>query len=84
MSGEHRWANLIDDAAIPDQAARVVQVINHLVESRQVSRATVIVACAQILAQTITEAPPDLAGAVRDGVLTLVDDYAVHFAVIPS
>lgn len=82
MSDKHSWANVILNNARDEQAERVVQAVNNLTATRDVNAASVIVAYAQILAQSITQAPPDVAAEVRNGILTMIDDFATHFAVI--
>jgi hypothetical protein len=40
-----------------------------------------MMACAQLVAQTITAAPPDVAKEVREGIMALIDDYAMRLAM---
>lgn len=79
VTAARRWADAILTGANDEQASLVVDAVNGLPGG--VGRASVILACAQILAQSITNAPPDLAAAVRDGILIMIDDYAMHFAL---
>jgi hypothetical protein len=79
VTAARRWANAILAGANDEQASRVVDAVNGLPGG--VGRASVILACAQILAQSITNAPPGLAAEVRDGILIMIDDYAMHFAL---
>jgi hypothetical protein len=81
---DHTWANLVILGATDDGARAVVDAINKLTRAGPTNRACVIVACTQILAQNITQAGPDIAAQVREGIMTLIDDYAARLAMEES
>ncbi len=76
---DHRWANLIIRRADDDDAMFLMRAINSAT-AHGISRAAVIVVCAQILAQNITDADPAIAAEMREGVLLMIDDFAMRFA----
>lgn len=78
---DHKWADLIIQRARDDDAALVVDAINKLVASRRANNGSVILACAQVLAQTIVNAPPGDAKEVREGIIGLIDDFAMRLAM---
>ncbi len=80
QSGQ-RWARLIREGATEAEVIAVIQAINELSWSRQANRAALTVACAQILAQNVTQAPPDIAAEIRDGILALIDGFAMQSAI---
>lgn len=74
----HRWANVIRDMVDDEHAAVVILGINELMVMHRIKRASLIVACAQMLAQEITGADPDIAPEVRRGIMALIDGYAMQ------
>lgn len=78
---DHRWANTIRQGARDDDAALVVDAINHLTATHRVNNGSVILACTQVMAQTIVNAPPGNAREVREGIISLIDDYAMRVAL---
>lgn len=77
---EQKWGLSIRRRAPETEIRAIVDVVNKLTASGLVSRAAIIVACAQILAQNITGAPPDVAPEIRAGILALVDGFAMQSA----
>lgn len=75
------WARLLWDGAADAEVIAVIEAINGLTASKRANRAAVMVACAQILAQNVTQAPLDLAAEIRAGVLALIDGFAMQSAV---
>lgn len=73
---DQKWANLISARATDSGTSRIISAIN---EAGITSRADVIVACAQILAQNIVGGGQD-AKEVRSGIHALIDGYAVFVA----
>jgi hypothetical protein len=77
---DQQWAAVIWARAADADIVAVLEVINELTASTKVNQAAVMVACAQILAQSITRAPLDVAGEVRAGILSLIDGLAMQSA----
>lgn len=81
----HRWASVIRRAIRDDAVDLVIKTINGLTGSAgSINNASLMSACAQILAQSITKAPPDIAPEVRAGIMELIDGYAMQDAVSRS
>jgi hypothetical protein len=81
---DHLWANLVIAGARDEEAIKVVKAINRLTVSGECNRGSIITACAQILAQCITGAPPNVAAEVRAGIMGLIDDFAMRLATATS
>ena len=64
-----------------DETAAIVDAVNMITKAGQANTGSVVIACSQILAQTIARAGPEIAPEVRAGILTLIDDYAMRYAV---
>ncbi|HEY4153525.1 MAG TPA: hypothetical protein VGM38_09410 [Pseudolysinimonas sp.] len=75
------WARAIQNGATELQVRAVICAINRLTGSQRTNGAAVMVACAQILGQSIADAGPDIASEMRAGLLTLVDGFAMQVAV---
>ena len=80
MGEDHQWANLIIQGALQEGAMAVIDAVNVLTHSGKANRGSVIVACAQMMAQTIVAANPADAREVRAGIVALIDDYAMRLA----
>lgn len=78
---DHYLANVIIQGARDDQAILVFRAINRLTRYGSMNRGSVMVACAQILAHCITQAEPEIAPEVREGIIGLIDSYAMRLAV---
>ena len=76
---DHLWANLIIQGAREDGAMEIIAMINKISGAGRANRGSVMVACAQMMAQTIIAAGAD-AKEVREGIMTLIDDYATRLA----
>lgn len=75
------WATRIREGARGDNDALIIDAINRSVVNHRANNGSVMLACAQILAQTIVNAPPDIAREVRQGIISLIDDYAMRVAL---
>ena len=78
------WAKIIRSAAENRQVEKVITAVNIITERRGANRAAVIVACAQILAQSITGGAEDeISHEMRQGIMALIDGFAMRLAVQP-
>lgn len=75
------WAHVVKEAARESQVNLVIDTINILTREEHANHAEIIVACAQILAQSITLASPDIAREIRLGVMSLIDGFATQHAI---
>lgn len=73
MSDPNQWALVILANSSDAEGRRVIDAMNELQYRGKVSRASNIMACAQILAHHIAEAEPDITSEVRDGIVKLID-----------
>jgi hypothetical protein len=82
MADDTQWANVIRAEAHDDRVQRVIEAINRETHMAHAKLADVIVACVQILGQTVANAPSDpvIAGEIRRGIMSLIDGYAMQFA----
>jgi hypothetical protein len=78
----HHWANVIREGTRDDEVMLVMQAVNNLTMNRQAKLDSIIIACTQILAQSIVMAPPEVARGIRQGIMTLIDGYATQVAVM--
>ncbi len=74
----NEWARVIQNGTSDRDVRAVISAINE----SGVNGAAVMVACTQVLAQSITDASPDIAREVRAGLLALIDGYATRLAMI--
>ena len=70
-------ANILMNNADDDEIATIIDAIN--TTHGRVNCASIVIACAQTLAQHITAAGK-LAPHMRRGIMTLIDDYATRVA----
>jgi hypothetical protein len=82
LDGRH-WANSFRAGSHDDEAAAIVDAVNMITTAGHANVASVVLACSQMLAQTIAHAGPEIAPEVRAAILTLIDDYAMRYAVEP-
>lgn len=75
------WAQIIISKATDEEISVVIGRINDATISGDVSRASVIVGCAQVLAQCIAGADADISQEVRAGIISLIDGFAMQVAV---
>ena len=73
-------ASLYRAWASDDEVARIIDAINKITRDGRMNKADMIVACAQILAQTITSADARFAGNIRGGVIALIDGFVMQIA----
>ena len=81
MTDKHEWANLIIRGAREDGSIAIIDAINKVTASGIANRGSVMVACAQIMAQTIVDAGSENADVIRAAIMTLIDDYAIRLAM---
>jgi hypothetical protein len=81
---DHTWANVIIRGAKEDGAMAIIEAINQITASGRANTGSCAVACAQILAQIVVQADPRDAPEVRQGIMSLIDDYAIRLAVEKS
>jgi cytochrome c-type biogenesis protein CcmH/NrfF len=74
------WARVIRDNSRPDGIRHAIQGINRETLLRRANHADVILACAQILGQTIAGSGPDIAAEMRSGIMSMIDGYAMEVA----
>lgn len=74
------WARLIMERAEDSEGDELFHAINALTKSGRINRSSLIVACSQMLAQCITDAPRD-GREIRAGILSLIDGFAMSKAV---
>jgi hypothetical protein len=79
-TGQH-WAEVIRTGSTNDGVETVVRAIDDATLSKRLNRADVIVACAQILGQSITPSGPFIAAEMRQGIMALIDGYAMQVAL---
>lgn len=77
----HYWANVLIAGTNQDEAALVMEAINDLTATRRAKTGAVLIVCAQILAQQIVRAPPLVKTEIRQGIISLIDDYIMRIAV---
>lgn len=74
-------ANLIRDETNDKDVERIIAVINR--ETRSIKRGAVIIACAQLLGQTIAHRDgASVAGDMRAAISKLIDGYATRFSIM--
>lgn len=76
-----RWARAIRAGSTATGIDAAVQALNCEIRSAHLTRADVIVACAQLLGQSVANAGPDCAAEMRAGILAMVDGYTMQTAV---
>lgn len=75
------WAAAIQRGAPDEQVFAIIDAINVLTAAGNANRAALMVAAAQLLAQSITAAPRNIAPDIRAGIMVLIDGFAMQFAV---
>ena len=78
------WARIIQNGAIETQVRDVIEAINRFSHAERANGASIMVACAQILGQSIVDAGPDIASEMRSGLMALIDGYAMKVAAITT
>jgi hypothetical protein len=76
------WARIIQNGATAPQVHEVISAINKLTGARRTNGASVMVACAQILGQSISDAGPEIAAEMRLGLMAMVDGFAMQTATL--
>lgn len=75
------WAKLVRDGSTDQGVMGVIAAINRETHSHRAKQADVIVACAQVLGQSIAPGGPKIASELRQAVMTMIDGYALQVAV---
>ena len=75
------WAQIIRDGSSDEGVRWVILAVNRETAARRSNRGDVMVACAQILGQSIAEGGPEIAAEVRQGILSMIDGYTMEVAV---
>lgn len=76
-----QWARVVKDGATADGVKHVILAINRETAMRRANRADVMVACAQLLGQSIAPGGPEIAKELRQAVMAMIDGYAMEVAV---
>jgi hypothetical protein len=75
------WAALVRDGSSERGVTGIITAVNLETKSRGATQGDVIVACAQILGQSIAPGGPHMAVELRQAIMTLIDGYAFRVAV---
>lgn len=75
------WAKLVRDGSSDRGVQGIIAAINRETTSHRSNRADAIVACAQILGQSIAPGGPEIAAELRQAIMALIDGYAFQVAV---
>lgn len=75
------WASLVKDGSSERGVKWIIAAINEETGARRATQADVIVACAQILGQSIAPGGPEIASELRQAVMSLIDGYTCQVAV---
>lgn len=75
------WARIIQDGATDEGVQHVIRSINRLTDERIANHGDVMVACAQILGQSIVLGGSAIAAEMRAGLIALIEGYATRVAV---
>jgi hypothetical protein len=78
------WAKIVRDGSSDRGVTGIITAINLVTKSREANQADVVVACAQILGQSIAPGGPYLASELRQAVMSLIDGYTFIVAVEAS
>lgn len=72
------WQRMIRQGASDAEVAIMINAINTTTKAGRINRASVIAACAQVLAQCIGDSPPNIASEIRAGILAMIDGFAME------
>jgi hypothetical protein len=75
------WAKLVQDGSSDRGVMCIITAINDETKAYRANQADVIVACAQILGQSIAPGGPEIASELRQAVMSLIDGYTLRVAV---
>ncbi len=70
-----RIAGILHKNAESDEVELVMRTLDDIVTGRRASRGVVLVACAQILAHCIVDAPEIISSDIKNGIDALIDLY---------
>jgi hypothetical protein len=72
---DKRYSQLIITEAKDAQVAAVIRTVSEMTLRKQVNAAAVLVACSEILAQSIVKADPSIAPEFRAAIIELIDSF---------
>lgn len=75
------WAKVVRDGSTDRGVVEIILAINRETQAKRANQADVIVACAQILGQSIAPGGPEIASELRQAVMSLIDGYTFRVAV---
>lgn len=75
------WASLVKGGSSERGVKCIIAAINEETGRRRATQADVIVACAQVLGQSIAPGGPEIASELRQAVMSLIDGYTFRVAV---
>jgi hypothetical protein len=76
-----RWSQLIHSVATHAGVTALISAANAELTAERCNNADLIVACAQLLGQSISTGSGATAAGKRKGILVMVDTYATIFAI---
>jgi cytochrome c-type biogenesis protein CcmH/NrfF len=80
MPSAKDWAKVVRDGSTDGGVVSVILAINEETRSKRANQADVMVACAQILGQSIAPGGPDIASELRQAVMSMIDGYTYQVA----
>lgn len=75
------WAKVVRDGSSDRGVEGIIAAISRETTSHRSNQADAIVACAQILGQSIAPGGPHIATELRQAIMALIDGYAFQVAV---
>lgn len=75
------WSRIVNEGSSDEGVFAIIKAINRATKSKRAGQADVIVACAQVLAQSIAGADPEIAADIRLAVLAMIEGYTYQVAV---
>lgn len=75
------WAKVIRGGSREAGVMGILMAINEETLAHRANRADVIVACSQILGQSIAPGGPEIAAEMREGIMAMIDGYAMEVAI---
>lgn len=80
-SAAQEWAKTIRAGSRGDGVERILLAVNLETHTKRANVADVVVACAQMLGQTVSAAGPDIAAEIRQGIMAMIDGYAMEVSL---
>jgi len=75
------WAAIIRRGASAEGVCGIIQAVNQETAAKRSNRADVIIACAQLLGQSIPPDGVETASEMRQGIMAMIDGYLMQAAV---